>query len=225
MFIKKNRIIFSWKLNTALYVILIYLFSILALSLFDIQLQYFDLIYPQSFFLVSILILILYFKIDLSDLGVGKENLIQNILLGLAISLGFFLILWLGDFLAQNYLLDKLAPNPPNYKPIWDPVVIISMIILAPILEEIIFRGLLFPSLKQDFGIWLTLVLCPLIFMMVHLKFHPGAFLLGLATCILYLLTNSVISCIILHAACNLSGLLIPTLFPHLFNYVQFFYR
>jgi len=223
MFIKKNRIILSWKLTTALYLILVYLFSILLLSLLDFDINYFDLLYPQLFFAGSVIFLSSYFKISISDLGIGKENLIQNILFGLIISLGFFMLLWIGNFIAKNYL-DTGGANV-NYKTNWNMVVVISMLVLAPIFEEIIFRGLLFPVLKKDFGVVLALVLCPLIFMMVHLKFHPGAFVLGLATSIIYLLTNSVVPCIILHAASNLSGILIPIIFPHLFNFVQFFYR
>lgn len=82
---------------------------------------------------------------------------------------------------------------------------ILSTIIAAPILEEVLFRGLIFESCKERFGKGAALLLSALLFGAVHgiAVQVINAFVVGLILGYIYLKTRSLISVIILHAINN----------------------
>ena len=94
--------------------------------------------------------------------------------------------------------------------PLGRPMDLIISLIVAPMVEELFFRGILFNSLKNEFPIWLAIIMGGVIFMGIHLHFHVGALALGLITCTLFYLTNSIIPGIFLHIAGNAMMWLVP---------------
>lgn len=80
--------------------------------------------------------------------------------------------------------------------------------VIAPICEELLFRGFMFTSLRNLWGPWPAAVLTGLIFGAVHTASAPAADLLPLAMlgfvlCLLYRATGSLYPCIALHAVNN----------------------
>lgn len=85
-------------------------------------------------------------------------------------------------------------------------VIFIGAVILAPVLEEIMFRGILFPSLRARMGMWPAAILSSFIFGAIHLYSPPATVAItlgGIASCVAYERTRSLWPCILAHAANN----------------------
>lgn len=70
--------------------------------------------------------------------------------------------------------------------------VYVSLVILPPIAEEIMFRGFLFSSLRQKFRFRYAVILTSLLFGVAHLQFGSGAPLLWVAA-----LDTFILSCVL----------------------------
>ena len=88
---------------------------------------------------------------------------------------------------------------------------IISMIIIAPILEEIIFRGIIFNYLKKYCRVTFAIIIQAIIFGVFHGNFFQGvyAFVLGIVLAIIYIYTDSLWGDIIGHALANLIDIIL----------------
>jgi membrane protease YdiL (CAAX protease family) len=80
--------------------------------------------------------------------------------------------------------------------------------LIAPLAEEMFFRGLLFPMLRARIGVAWGVVLTGALFSLVHAVGSPAEalivlFVLGAGLCLLYLRTGSLLPCIGLHALNN----------------------
>ncbi len=80
--------------------------------------------------------------------------------------------------------------------------------LLAPVAEEVFFRGLLFPILRSRFGVVAGVLVTGALFSVVHALGSPPEalivlFALGAGLCLLYLRTGSLLPCIGLHALNN----------------------
>jgi hypothetical protein len=80
--------------------------------------------------------------------------------------------------------------------------------VVAPICEELFFRGFFFTALRNWHGTWLAVILTGLVFGAIHAGSAPAGFLvplmvLGGALCVIYWKTGSLLPCISLHALNN----------------------
>jgi len=79
-------------------------------------------------------------------------------------------------------------------------LVIIASVI-APIFEEILFRGIFYQALKKRFGFWQAIVFSSILFSMLH--FNTAQFLpivgLGMLLCLIFEYTGSLVPVIVLH--------------------------
>lgn len=84
-------------------------------------------------------------------------------------------------------------------------------VILAPIIEEIVFRGVLFPALGRRYGVVVGIFVSSFLFTLVHI--NPIQMIsvlpLGIYLAIMYYRTGSIYPGMILHATWNLMVLLI----------------
>ena len=87
----------------------------------------------------------------------------------------------------------------------------VAAVIFAPIIEEIVFRGMLLPAFAKRYGFRTGAVASSVVFMLVHL--NPitmiSALPLGIYLAIMYKRTNSIYPGMILHASWNLMVLLL----------------
>lgn len=100
----------------------------------------------------------------------------------------------------------------------------ISVVILMPMFEEILFRGLIFNELRKNVNIVVAIILQALIFAVFHGNILQGiyTFILGIILSLLYMWTKSLWANILCHIVYNLFGtIIIPILlyFTHSFVY------
>ena len=105
------------------------------------------------------------------------------------------------------------ASGPPSALVI--ALVMLGVTVMAPIAEEIAFRGYLFASLTTWRGPWPAAVITGLLFGAAHVAVYPPELLpalafFGVAACLLFWFTGSLLPCIAVHAFNN--GLAMGTL-------------
>ena len=89
-------------------------------------------------------------------------------------------------------------------------IYILSALLLAPIFEEILFRGIILRGLLSTYSPSKSIIISAIIFGIFHgqLSMIPGAIFLGLCFGYVYFKTNSLGSPILLHFAANLFGII-----------------
>lgn len=95
------------------------------------------------------------------------------------------------------YSQNNTYPFIPNF------LSFLSLVIIAPIVEEFIFRGLLLHRWNKKWGLKYAILLSSLLFGIIHPD-PIGATAFGIAMCILYLRTQSLLVPVICHATNNL---------------------
>lgn len=150
-------------------------------------------------------------------------------------SAGLFLLIllfYMGALLLVEFFLSKEGELVSATRIQPDSILVIMLqLVLAPIFEELFFRDYVFRSIwKSCLSFPKAALLSSLFFMLAHMQIHPGAFLLGLVSCILYRSFKSILPCIAFHFLSNASVYFIPYFFPHLYrelfelNLLQYFY-
>lgn len=82
----------------------------------------------------------------------------------------------------------------------------VALVIIAPVVEEVIFRGLLLPAYVKRWGIWAGTLVTSLLFGLVHWQLNVGiiTFIMGLLLAWLYLKSRSLWPAIMFHSLKNL---------------------
>lgn len=139
-----------------------------------------------------------------------KKNTFSTILFGA------FFILGCGAVVSiiQNLVFDMLVPVDDV---IWQQteqilgsmsfwMQIVTTVILAPIVEELMLRGMVMNRLESVCPQWVAVVVSAVVFGALHLNITQGVFAAaaGLAFGVVYIKTRSLWLCIIAHAANNL---------------------
>ena len=105
---------------------------------------------------------------------------------------------WYIDTLDIIYTDGFMYPFLPNL------LGLISLIIVAPVIEEVAFRGILLHRWSYKWGVKKAIVISSLVFALLHTD-PVGAFVFGLGMCVLYLRSQSLWVPIFCHAAHNLT--------------------
>ena len=102
----------------------------------------------------------------------------------------------------SNPLLE-IVLNNNNYLSFF--LLFVTTTLLAPLFEEIIFRGILLPTLSRDFGIILGIIVSSFIFALAHLSLGemPPLFVLGIGLGITRIASGSLLSSVIMHSLWN----------------------
>src|SRR3954447_317976 len=91
------------------------------------------------------------------------------------------------------------------------PVVVVfaalAIAVLAPICEEIFFRGVMFGALRRWKGVWVAATITAIVFSAAHLEFSPVIFadrlIAGFVWCLVYARTRRLLPGMMAHAANN----------------------
>lgn len=92
-------------------------------------------------------------------------------------------------------------------------------VLIAPMIEELIFRGALYGALRWRIGILPSAILSSLLFALLHpqsIVGVPPLFIIGVSLSLLYEVRRSIIGCIFAHALINFVSLLTLTLLASL---------
>lgn len=88
----------------------------------------------------------------------------------------------------------------------------ISVLIIAPIFEELFFRKFLFREVLKKHSLTLSILVSSICFSLIHLPSYRNllpTFIFGIIACLIYNKTNNIFYTIILHFLTNLSWLLL----------------
>lgn len=135
----------------------------------------------------------------------GIKDVIYTILISLGISiLSCSLVTILQDKFEYN-----VGENLSNANNIV--LTLFIAIVLIPIFEEILFRGLIFNDLRSKYNIVVAVVIQGLIFGIMHGNIIQGTYtvILGVILSMIYIWTDSIYACIIGHITYNLLGSLV----------------
>lgn len=192
----------------------------LLLGVFKIVHYYYIFIYG-SFILLILLGALLYwilfgkYKIGYSVLGISKTSFFLNILIGLSAFLLYESLATLSAFLLNDNLFQSKAQLfikiGLNQLPVFDVFIYIAgLVVVAPVVEECVFRGFLYGPFQKRIGALGGICLTSAIWSITHVHFKAffKFFLLGMILCYLYKATKSLIPCITMHCMMNLSRLI-----------------
>lgn len=113
-----------------------------------------------------------------------------------------------------NNGLDKILPPPPWFWELFNKIfendygiygAILKVVILAPVIEELIFRGIIMHGLMRNYSKFTAVFASALIFALFHLNpwQFPATFILGIVLGILMVRTRNIYLCILGHAINN----------------------
>lgn len=81
----------------------------------------------------------------------------------------------------------------------------ISLVVVAPIAEEVLFRGYLFGKLRKHAPLWISILITSVLFGFVHFQWNVGidVFVLSIVLCLLRVVSGSLWPSILLHMLKN----------------------
>ena len=144
-----------------------------------------------------------------ADFGLRPARFWSSVGKMLAVWVGFFVLsaIWAVslDLDQQQELPEQLGADGPLANAL---AVVVLVTVIAPIGEEIFFRGFFFGALRNWRGPWLAAVLTGLAFGLIHVASSPVGYLVplmifGAGLCMLYEWTGSLYPPIALHALNN----------------------
>ncbi|MBO5287470.1 MAG: CPBP family intramembrane metalloprotease [Clostridia bacterium] len=152
---------------------------------------------------------------------IAPRNYIQSLLLGVSamftVSLIIASIPFPEDWLKALNDNNEIILNASGF------IMFLTTVVCAPILEEILFRGLMLRTLKDVMPPWLAILISAVAFGLAHANpigiIYASIFgaVLGWA----YIKFNSIIPCIIIHAAYNGTNLLVTDGVPFFVVYAS----
>ena len=151
------------------------------------------------------------YKVGWSSLGLRKFNLLKSSLL-----IGAMFVLFIGiayaALIATKLLLPGFDPNQEQVNEFTKAVTgnarlisFFALVIIPSIIEEIVFRGFMFPAFSGRVGVLFGALFSSLLFGFAHLQANVGVYtvVLGLLLCFMYKRTNSIIPGMALHMINN----------------------
>lgn len=127
-----------------------------------------------------------------------RLELIKVVIMDLSISVGALFILTKLIYIVNPPGKDEiLSETPLVYSAVFN---LILGGLIAPILEEFIFRGVIFSRFSKKFGLIIGILLTSFIFAIAHVKMNMiGAFIFSVITCILFKKYNNILVNIAMH--------------------------
>jgi len=187
---------------------------------------YFGIAGSASLILLSIWFVVKVCKRPLSDVGLTSNKLYRNILLGIIVLVpAFFIELTSEELIVRSSIL--IFPSQSDYilklqekehsgeSYVWPETsdqlakligATFLMVVLGPIGEEILFRGLAYSILRQRRSKLAAIIIVSIIFALAHsqiIHFMP-IFIMGIILAYLYERTGSIVPSIALHSSINL---------------------
>lgn len=132
------------------------------------------------------------------------------VIIGFRVIFDNSLTLWISNIPVPDFIneaFEELAVSPI--------ILVLSVAVVAPIYEEIIFRGILLKGMAKKINPIGALIISALFFALVHMNIPQGinAFLLGMVIGAIYLKTKSIYLSIFAHFINNLMAITASSLF------------
>lgn len=109
----------------------------------------------------------------------------------------------------ENYQ-ELMEVSDINVLPAWATLLIVA--VWAPLAEELVFRAMLFRTLRKGFSFWAAAVISGVVFGVYHMNLVQGVYasLLGFLLAWFYEKTNSLLGCYLFHFLFNLLNYALP---------------
>lgn len=150
-------------------------------------------------------------KTTLKDVGLSKLPTWMDILWAPAGLIVYLILSALLMFVAAALLpfidfnqAQDLGISSPNVQYQYV-LAFVSLVVLAPVAEEVVFRGYLFGKLRKFIPTWVAVILTSALFGLVHFQWNVAidTFALSVVMCLLRLSTGSLWPAILLHMMKN----------------------
>ena len=134
-----------------------------------------------------------------TDIGLSPLAFAASTILAMALGALFSLFPWFNANEAQDLGYSFIASGGERI------LMFIAVVIIAPIVEEIIFRGWLYGKLRAHFAMPVSILLTSLLFGFVHLQWNVGVnvFAVSVILCVLRELTGTVYAGMLAHMIKN----------------------
>ena len=143
-----------------------------------------------------------------ADFGLVPTRVWRAVGLALAVGVGFYVLsaIWIAATGADAS--DDVSDLGVDDSTLLLVTGSILLTVLAPVAEEVLFRGLVFRGLRNWKNLWPAALLTGALFGLIHVGSSPVAFLVplaifGVGLCLLYERTGSLYPCIALHSVNN----------------------
>lgn len=203
--------IFDTWLGVGLLVVLnIVLLAALVLGYGGQIMQNVGILFVELLYLLPLVLIFAWRRIPWKYLGFGKFSL-QTMGLGCGLLIAGYMIIILHNAILYAWGVDTQGDQISQIfsklkSPIW---LFLVGVVVAPVVEEIFFRGFLFQGFRQKYGWVAAILLSSFIFAAAHLdpvSFIP-TFILGSVLAYVYHRSNSLWPGIIFHFMVNAFGL------------------
>lgn len=144
-------------------------------------------------------------KINIKELG---GIIATQICLSMGIS---FLLIGIVYFKFPNILNELLSQSPVAEASTYSGLFISMLITVigAPVMEELFFRAILFKRISRKLNIYIGMIVSSLVFGLLHIELAIiGAFIFGIASCILYIKYKNILIPMTVHFFNNLIAFL-----------------
>lgn len=182
-----------------------------------------SIIFILTNIITAVTILIIYrvrkknIKEELQFIKSNNLNMIIAIILGLSIWLfdsGVLSIIQEAGLLAEHFATMEETLSPITQGNMF--IVIISVGIIGPFVEELIFRGLIYKTLIKKFSVLWTIIIQAILFGLFHFNLIQSAYatLMGILLGYAVYKTKSIWPAVLMHIVNNLASSIIPELVP-----------
>lgn len=215
---------YNIKISTALLLVVAYVGIMLFYTFLDVAVwRKFFPKFSNTINMITIAICICVFIVILKRTGYQMQLLsnisFTGIILAVGCSVLFFLLLdqCLDPIFEGIFPQSEQAYQETIRSLIKSPVTsLIQVCVLAPIIEEILMRGVVLGGLKNDYGCVTALLISAALFAILHFNMVQtlSAFVCGIVLGLLYIKTNSIACCMIAHCGYNLISYIVM-IYPH----------
>ena len=167
---------------------------------------------PQLYFLLSSVGVIVWMKIPLSQIFVRSDGFARRAILGAAFALIPFVAL------GAIEALRPVAVRPCALS--WSAWDFFTLFVMAPVSEELLFRGLLLSALLTHFSQKTSIVLGAVLFMFAHGLWAFGPLFLGVVAGFWTLRHRSIAAGLAFHAVSNAYIPVLCKAWPHAYAWI-----
>jgi membrane protease YdiL (CAAX protease family) len=185
-----------------------YLSLLLKISLYDFTKLYYP--YSLIWFLTLVLIVVMRRrKQGFRALGFKREKLMKCICIGIGVTLLFFSIQILIRLFIKHMKPDFYIIDPSLYRKYFvSPFSIylhaFASILWGPIVEESLYRGIMYSPYRKKYGPMIAIIITSLLFTFGHFEAKGEGILIGVVWGLLFERTESIVTPLAAHSSYNL---------------------
>lgn len=134
-----------------------------------------------------------------TDIGLAPVGFVASLILAAGLAAVFSIFPWFNISEAQNVGFSAYLADGEKL------VAFVTLVILAPTVEEVIFRGFLYGKLRVKLGAASSILITSLIFAILHFQWNVGVnvFALSVVLCTLREVTGTIYASILTHMVKN----------------------